>query len=382
MDKQPESGTLIAKYIEGSCSHEEAVLVEAGFLNELKNSREEVSAGEIAIANANMRQVLRAHVLNNPKYKKAILWRPYRIAAAAMLLMSLSVGLYFIASRYWRPDAVERRLANYKNDIPAPTDKAAILTLASGRQIDLGKTKERELMDSLGSAAIRLSDGELIYQEQHGEKGGRGALKYHTLTIPRGGSHQLTLADGTRVYLNSASVLKFPASFSALNERRVELTGEAYFVVKHNARQPFRVQTASQLVEDIGTEFNVRNYGDEEMSRMTLVEGSAMVNGKLLVPGERANVLRNKIAVTKADLDEDLAWKNNDFNFNGETIPGIMKILARWYEIEVRYEAQAGKELYYGRISRNKNISEVLTMLEDAQGVHFKIEGRRVTVME
>ncbi len=188
------------------------------------------------------------------------------------------------------------------------------------------------------------------------------------------------------VWLNAASSLKFPVKFAG-KERVVELTGEAYFEVAPEAGKPFIVETVNEKVLVLGTHFNINAYSDEPVAVTTLLEGSIKVQstqtGKasILKPGQQSLLDASQFTIQAANLEEAVAWKNGYFRFNDERIADIMKKLERWYNIEVIYEGKPSEELFNGKISRFKDISQVLRMLEKTEGIHFKIQGRRVTVM-
>jgi ferric-dicitrate binding protein FerR (iron transport regulator) len=209
---------------------------------------------------------------------------------------------------------------------------------------------------------------------------------------PRGSKViSLTLSDGTKVWLNSESSLRYPASFapSALN-REVEITGEAYFEVKHNSKQPFKVHLPNGFViEDIGTAFNVNAYSDESDIKTTLIEGSVRIansdqRSAILKPGQQAilnqaNPKITQIEVQTIDVDPVIAWKTGWFDFDNITLPTIMRQLSRWYDIDVVYESTPTSDTYGGRISKDLPLSNVLHSLE-VNGAKFKIEGKRITV--
>lgn len=209
---------------------------------------------------------------------------------------------------------------------------------------------------------------------------------YNTLSTARGEQYQVRLPDSSLVWLNAASELKYPSSFNTLKERRVELSGEAYFEVAKNKKQPFVVQADGQEVKVLGTHFNVSSYSDEPDAITTLLEGSVQISGngevKVLKPGERAVRTGNQIKVSEADLSEDMAWKNGDFYFNNVGIASIMRQISRWYDVDIIYQGELTDEKFYGTISRSKNIKQVLNVLEKTKSVHFKVEGRRVLIMK
>jgi transmembrane sensor len=294
----------------------------------------------------------------------------YRIAAAASILFVVSAGAYFILRKpIAKPESTTQA---YHNDI-APGHNQATLTLANGQKIILTNGINGTVAQQ-GKTAIIVKDQNIVYTT-----GQQAEVKtmYNTLTTARGekSPYPLVLADGTKVWLNAESSLSFPVAFNS-KERIVKLTGEAYFEVKHNVSQPFKVQTEKQTIEDIGTSFNVNAYADESTTNTTLIEGSVKINNLILKPGEQTD--GNK--VSEVNTAQFLAWKNNDFDFEGDRIETVMRQLTRWYNIEVTYEGTITKEVFYATLTRQRPISSVLKALEKTKGVHFKIEGRRVVV--
>ncbi|WCT10682.1 FecR family protein [Mucilaginibacter jinjuensis] len=305
-----------------------------------------------------------------------------RFVAAAVVLLFISAGAYFLL----KEQAPKQQVAAQKYNIPAGGNKA-ILTLANGKQIVLTDAKNGELANESTIVINKTGRGVVRYD---GTSAG-GELTYNTMSTPRGGQYTLILSDGTKVFMNAASSLKYPTSFSG-NERKVELKGEAYFEVAHNKKMPFRVETPSHQVEVLGTHFNVNAYDDEPAAKTTLLEGSVKINKtvdgkvindagyKILRPGEQATV-KADIQVANADVDEAIAWKNGVFVFNDEKIESIMRKISRWYNVDVDYKGKITSEGFGGTVSRSKDISTILHVLEETGGVHFKVEGRRVTVM-
>lgn len=274
------------------------------------------------------------------------------------------------------------------HDIP-PGGNKAILTLADGKTITLNEAANGELVKAEGIVIRKTGQGQLVY-EVAGNDAGAATDTYNTISTPKGGTYQVILPDGTKVWLNAASTLKFPTSFVALNERKVELSGEAYFEVTKDIRQPFKVLTTKQEVQVLGTHFNISSYADESIVKTTLLEGSVKVKNLLgvkeanviLKPGQQAIVNEGEIKVTKADVDEVLAWKNGVFVFNDEPLESIMKKVSRWYDVEVVYEGVDKNKLFGGSVSRFDNVSKVLRQLELTGGVHFKVEEGRIIAMK
>lgn len=302
-----------------------------------------------------------------------------RIAAAASLLLVIGAGLLFY--KHSRPGTEVQ--FTYQNDIP-PGQYKATLTLANGQTVALSSAKK----ELIASNQFHYSDGSPITGS------GRSQAGLNTIKTPNGGQYTVTLPDGTRVWLNAASSLKFPAHFSD-EVRKVELTGEGYFEVakvtvkgknKLAQRQPFIVYTDQQQVEVLGTHFNINAYANEVNVKTTLVEGSVRVSAGsdqvMLIPGQQARLNGRDLKVMPANLEDDLAWKNGYFRFNDESIESVMRKLSRWYNLDVQYQGSVSNESFNGKISRNNNISQVLNALESTKTVHFKIEGRRITVIQ
>jgi len=308
------------------------------------------------------------------RINKVIQLRPKRlwprIAAAASVLILLGTGTYFILHKpKTTPDTGQTVV--YRNDI-APGHQQATLTLTNGRKIILTKGLNGVLATQ-GATTIAASNETIAYQNtQTAEQ-----VSYNTLSTSKGeqSPYPLVLADGTKVWLNAESSLTFPTAFNA-KERIVTLTGEAYFEVKHNASQPFKVQTEKQTIQDIGTSFNVNAYPNEPATRTTLIEGAVKVNNIVLKPGEQTEGTKAR----QVNVAQFIAWKNHDFYFDNDRIETVMRQLSRWYDMEVNYEGPVTREVFYAQLSREKNISVILHGLEKTKGVHFKIEGRRVTV--
>lgn len=296
-----------------------------------------------------------------------------RIAAAASVLFILSTGVYFILHKDNTPT---QQITRVHSDI-APGHNQATLTLANGQKIILTKGLKGQLATQ-GATVIQANTNDISYRAEKTPI----QISYNTLTTARGerSPYPLVLADGTKVWLNAASSITFPTAFLG-KERIVKLTGEAYFEVAHNDQHTFKVESAGQVTEDIGTHFNIMSYADEPAAKVTLAEGAVKVNGRLLHPGEQSINSNGTIKIADANVGFEMAWKDGYFRFSDAPITEVMRELARWYNIEVVYEGQQTRERFNAKISRFKNISVVLHILEKTEGVHFKIEGRRITVL-
>ncbi|MGN8057691.1 FecR family protein [Pedobacter sp. 22163] len=301
-----------------------------------------------------------------------------RIVAVASIAILLGIsGLYLITKN---PKA--RVSETVSNDI-APGGNNAILTLADGRKITLSDAKNGSLAQLPDVSVVKTSDGNISYQKIPSRQLSPQSMGYNVVNTPLGGQYHLTLSDGTNAWLNAGSSIKYPTSFTGL-ERKVEITGEVYFEVAHNAAKPFRVVSSGQVVEVLGTHFNINAYSDEKNVRTTLIEGSVRISGanqsKTIKPGEEAEFSSKGISIGQADTEESIAWKNGYFRFNDENIESIMRKLSRWYDIEVSFQGPMSSEGFNGKISRYKNISQALKMLEQTGAVHFEIKGRRISV--
>lgn len=307
-----------------------------------------------------------------PEHYSFIRW-----AAAALILLFVGVGLYKFSSR---KKVNVPNSGNLAAQIKPGTDKA-LLTLADGTVITL---TDRDSSMALGAdnAVIRIRKGQLTYKGMAGQHK-QGGTAYHTLTTPRGGQYRIELPDGTNVWLNASSTLRFPEQFDS-DTRMVKLEGEGYFEVAKNKAKPFIVAVNNTEVKVLGTHFNIMGYADEPSTNTTLIEGAVQItsgkNKVLLKPGDQARV-SDGIQVAKLDTEPYVAWKNGDFNFEHERIESIMRKLSRWYNIEVKYQGKITNEGFVGKLPRSKNLADVLDILETTGLVHFKVEERSVTVM-
>lgn len=267
-----------------------------------------------------------------------------------------------------------------------PGGNKAVLTLADGTKIVLDEAKNGRLAKQQNAVITKAKDGQLIYDLS--KSGGRtsGETAYNTMATPRGGQYQLVLPDGTNVWLNSMSSLKFPTVFNG-KERRVELIGEAYFEVAKDKSRPFYVSAKDMEVKVLGTHFNIAAYADEDNMRATLLEGSVKVNRgereSVILPGQEALVSssQNGFTIRQADVEKAVAWKNGYFLFRNESIESLMTTISRWYDMDVYYEGGMQDKIYGGKFSKTGNLSELLKSLELTGTIKFKVEGRRITVM-
>ncbi|SHM52192.1 FecR family protein [Mucilaginibacter sp. OK098] len=319
-----------------------------------------------------------------PRRKQFVKWAA---AAAAVFVFFFSAAYFFI---YKKQQEQLIAVAN-KNKI-IPGRNKATLTLADGSKIDLDDAKTGGIAKQAQLRVTKTAAGQLIYTIANTDKTLSETTdkpSYNTIETPVGGQYQVILSDGTRVWLNAASSLKYPTQF-ATGERQVELTGEGYFEVTKNKAKPFKVITDRQEIEVLGTHFNVNAYTDENAITTTLLEGSVKIAAHLknqlaqqsiiLKPGQQSILGCAGLAVGNVNTEDVVAWKNGYFSFN-EDFESIMRRLSRWYNIDVVYKIDKDPDLSFGgKISRSKSINSVLNIIEATGNVHFKIEGRRIIV--
>jgi transmembrane sensor len=319
----------------------------------------------------------------------------YYYAAAACVLILLSIGYLWMNKE--KPMPVVQQEERFKNDVPPGSDQRAMLVLADGRTIYLEQAKDGSLVQQ-GSVNVVKRGGELKYESGSGSNK-PAAITYNTLRTPRGGQYQLVLPDGSKVWLNAATVLRFPVAFTG-KERRVELSGEAYFEITKDATKPFKVvvnpgSKTLQEIEVLGTHFNVSAYDEEPSANTTLLEGSIRITSgaksentfsRRLLPGQRVIVSRSThdfTVTTPEDPASAIAWVNGKFSFEKSDLASIMRELGRWYDIQVTYEGTSQtKKLNTGsgEIDRMIPLSELLSTLEQMSTTRFKIVGRTVKV--
>jgi len=307
---------------------------------------------------------------------------------AAILLPILITGGYYFSKKLSSSSLNNKEIVAIPNLTKAiePGGNKAMLVLSDGTSISLNDSSNGTISNQGNTKVIKLGNGQLVYNSSGSPV---AEVLYNTILTPRGGQYQLTMADGTKVWLNSASSLRYPVVFQGLS-REVEVTGEAYFEVEKNVKHPFRVNVKvanrnPEVVEVLGTHFNVNAYIDEPNLSTTLFEGSVEVHHSTgitrIKPGQQ---LQSGTGIAKvinnADLKEVIAWREGVFHFEDADIKSIMRQIARWYDIEVEYKGNISKH-FDGSIPKNVNFMKVLNMLELTGEVKFKIEGNKVVVL-
>ncbi|GGN12654.1 iron dicitrate transporter FecR [Dyadobacter beijingensis] len=302
------------------------------------------------------------------------IWVRYAAAAA---MLALVAGLWIMRkSASERPVAV----ASVQTGDVAPGGNKALLTLADGQGIELDRVGSGLVARQGNTEITKQDDGLVVYNHRSSAAAAAG---FNKVSTPRGGQYKIQLPDGSKVWLNASSSIRFPSVFSG-NERPVEITGEAYFEVTKDPSRPFRVRFNGSVVQVLGTSFNVMAYAEERVSKTTLVEGSVSVrNGQgqaMLRPGQQAALLPGgRIETAFKPVEEAVAWKEGMFYFKNAGVKEVMRQLSRWYDVEVTYRGEVPVRQFTGRVSRHVNLSEIVGMLRYA-GVNCSLEGGTVVV--
>lgn len=311
-------------------------------------------------------------------------WGKYKmISAVAATLIFIALGSYlFLFSNKQANTPVTKIQQHPLKYDGAPGSNKAILTLANGKTIVLDSVHNGIIANEGSTDISKLDDGSIAYNES---KILTGDVMYNLLSTPRGGQYRLMLPDGSLVWLNAASSIRYPTRFSG-NERDVEITGEAYFEVAKDPLRPFQVSTAGMRVQVLGTHFNINAYSDEPSVKTTLLEGVVKIStydgSSVLKPGQQAQLSKNmglKI-FNDVDINDVVAWKNGYISFKSADIKTIMRQISRWYNIDVEYDGNITERSFTGEISRSSNLSELLKILQESN-IHFKLEGKKLIVM-
>ncbi|SEP08055.1 FecR protein [Mucilaginibacter gossypiicola] len=326
----------------------------------------------------NIRQAIAQPVLNkSPKVVSLHFFR--NVAAAAILLAVSGTAVYHWYHKHEQQQLAAQNKAVVKHDVD-PGDNRAVLTLANGSKLILDSARIG-LLNQTGNISVnKTKDGQVVYSADKDQQ--NGPVAYNTISTPRGGQYQVVLADGSKVWLNSASSLKFPTVFTG-NERTVDLTGEGYFEIARNKAKPFNVKVKDINVTVLGTHFNIMAYNDEAAVKTTLLEGLVRLTqgnvSDMLKPGQQGVINDKGIKIIDVDTDEAVAWKNGFFDFERANIQDIMKQLSRWYGTEVMYEGKIPDDEFVGKIRRDVKLSQVLHILELSH-VRFRIENKKIIV--
>lgn len=379
MDHQKER-ELIDRYLSGNCSTEEREWIDQWYIARSGEVQDELTEPNYELVKTEMLRSIqgRAYAVQRK------LWpRIAGIAAAVAVIVS---GIWFYTTRH--PGGSEATRDLYTNDI-APGSNKATLKFADGQTIQLNDGKSGVLVGQ----RLSYNDGTAL---EHGDSDLRQNDGEMVISTPRGGTYQITLADGTKVWLNAVSSLTYTKALNINGQRRVKLTGEAYFEVApaytslrgRRTKQPFIVESKDQFVEVLGTHFNISSYAYEAGVKTTLLEGSVQVTPMqepqkktILKPGEQAIVAKQFLKIVPVDVEVATAWKNGNFLFKEEQLESILNRLAYWYDVQIVYEGKKPVMTISGIIERKRKLSSVLKMIEATGKAKFRIEGRRVFVM-
>ncbi|MFA4869981.1 MAG: FecR domain-containing protein [Pedobacter sp.] len=360
--------------------------------SEMKSIWEEMDS-----SNNNINEDLYASIVSNPRFLKSTEKKGVKIlglnrnnfiyyAAAILLVCSFGLGLFFY--KYQASDSATKHYTANSGDKKEYNTEHVVLTLSNGKKIILDQAVDGQLTKDDNAVISKVNNGQVIYNLSNlNNENKDGKLVYNTISTPVGKNYQLILADGTKVWLNAMSSLKFPVSFTD-KERNVELIGEGYFEVASDKTKPFMVAAKSMKIQVLGTHFNVSAYPEDNLVEASLVEGAIKAdNGTsslILKPGQQA-ILRNasgQMKVQGFNSEEVTDWKSGYFIFRNEPIDEIMKKISRWYNIDVKYQGVLTEEAFGGKYLKSNSLSELLSSLELTGTVKFKIDGRRVTVMQ
>ena len=309
------------------------------------------------------------------------IWR--YVAAASVVLIMAGAGTYLLSGVH-RPGAggAGPRLATH--DV-LPGGNKATLTLANGTTIVLDSAGHEHLPGRGTPAGINIANGLVSYNPLRAGGKIAGGPQYNTLSTPKGGQYKLELADGTKVWLNAASSIRYPTSFEGAPLREVEVSGEAYFEIARRSGQPFRVRVGSMQVDVLGTRFNIEAYADQPTIKTTLLEGGVRVtqghDSQVLNPGEQSQLSQSgELKLVKdANVEGTIAWKNGYFSFDQADLKTVMLKIARWYNVNVVYQGDIVPQRFGGEIQENLTLSQVLTILGKSQ-IDFRIEGNTLTI--
>lgn len=391
---QQEFLRLIDKYLAGKATEEETALL----FGEYKRLQQETAWDEAELGSKNeTEEKLLSRLMESihqkerrvPFYQRSF----FKIAAAIFLLISTAF-VWLIKAKH-----APQGLAETKAAVHVPAVSATTLFLEDGTAILFDKAPDGLLARSANTSFKKQGNQLIVEQLKPGTANDESTEHYNTFITAKGRQCQAVLADGSKVWLNAASSLRFPALFAA-TERKVDLVGEAYFEVTKSKEKPFRVYAATQLddgkkgvlVEVLGTHFNINAYDDEAAAKTTLLEGSVKISAAekahasggetaVLTPGQQAEILpaKKSIAIKSVDVDEVIAWKSNLFFFNNADIQTIMRQLSRWYDVEVVFEGSISPRTFSGKINRSLALPTVLKILEQSN-IHFRTSGKRIVV--
>lgn len=380
---------IIEKYLDGKASEEEKAFLEKyyNFFEPQENILDGLSKQNIADLEHKMQHTILSKLKREADRPKLTRLFPYKYVAAAVLLIVGIYGIYYVQRHQAFTDQVVQ-----VNHLADSSDKVVMLTLSDGRRVKLQELQSGTVAEESGTRIEKKADGSIVYTVNERTFSDKDEHKFNTIHTPNGQLSQINLPDGTKVWLNAESSLKYPIAFRG-TQRVVELDGEAYFEVTKNKEKPFIVKAKETEVKVLGTKFNVNAYANDAFTKTTLTEGLVLINkeklSKLLKPGQQAITLKDQPSITISDVDieEAMAWKSGYFMFNNLDIRTVMNMISRWYDIDVEYKGKSENEVFIGTVSRFESIEKLLQTIELTGSVHFKItdepnkKRRKVVVM-
>ncbi|HZW64939.1 MAG TPA: FecR domain-containing protein [Hanamia sp.] len=373
---------LLSKYQAGTATGSENELVERWYNQLVETGEWKWSKGEKEMMQKLIEARLMRKINAGGPHRRPVFYhiRFQRWAAAAVILLFSAIGYFLINHHNSKTQQVAKVVSN---DVKAPQQNKAVIRLANGKMIYLDSVGNGALALQGNVQLIKLSNGQIAYTHKQGEVSTK--MEYNTLSNPRGSKViHMVLSDGSKVWLDVASSITYPVSFTG-KERRVSITGEAYFEVAHDAMKPFYVNHRDMNIRVLGTHFNVNAFEDEGADiKVTLLEGKVNVNNQAsketLKPGQQA-IVNDKIKVINdVDLDEVMGWKNGYFEFNNSGLANVLSQVSRWYNVDVVYKGYNKPRQFMGEIQRDLNLSEILKILAK-NGIQFQIEGNKLIVL-
>jgi transmembrane sensor len=393
---------LLLQYLEGRATGSERqrlsqMLTEEKHNSDLEDIMEELMTTETIMPDykqAEWQPVIEALIAQNaasdqlpgtkalPDHKVVRMKNLLRIAAAAVIILALGVTGYLL---FFNTTKKQVEVAQVTPEVKAPESNRAVIILANGQKIYLDSAVNGQLALQSNVKLVKLENGKIVYSHEGGAQ--TGTLQYNTLSNPRGSRViDMALADGSHIWLNAGSSVTYPVAFIG-KERKVSITGEAYFEIAKNAAMPFTLNINNKAeVMVLGTHFNVNAYENESSINTTLLEGAVLVRAagqtQLLAPGQQAQVddAQKIKLMKKVDLNQAIAWKNGLFDFNGMSVQEVMRQLERWYDIDVVYEKSVPDIEFGGKITQNVSLKGLLIGLEKSE-LHFRLEGRKLIVL-
>lgn len=389
--KNIELQAIFNRYLENRCTAEEVQLLLNQFktgsdsylrqliLEELEKPDDSGDHPKLQNATAEVLVLIQQKLSQEKKRSKRRSFLKWAVAATITFTSATFIYVFSCNLQPHQPQTVVHQIHDLE-----PGQNKAMLTLANGKRILINDQRDQQTDPVLEEMMIKkTAEGKLIYQHSNAKE----APVLNILETPKGGQYQLQLADGTKVWLNAASKLTYPTTFSAVGTRIVQLSGEAYFEVAHHQQNPFIVKTTQQEIEVLGTEFNVKAYVNEPEQETTLLKGSVKVSvqkkAKLLIPGQQARSLKHSAEmeiISSSDTEMAVAWKSGVFLFDKSDIEQVMRQVTRWYDAEVIYEGKKPDVKFTGVLQKDKKLSQILAILQLAGKVKFKIQGNKIFV--